>query len=70
MSTALDFRAKLMIVVLVALVILAILSERAGAQISPPFVPTPTVSPLPTVRPMPIQACLIIPCVYLPLIHR
>lgn len=71
MSTALDFRTKLQIAILVVLLIIALLGERAGAQISPPFVPTPTLSPLPTVRPMPIPACVIVHCLaYLPLAHR
>lgn len=71
MSTALDFRTKLMILILVVLVIIAALGERAGAQISPPFVPTPTLSPLPTLRPMPIPACAIVRCkAYLPFAAR
>lgn len=71
MSTALDFRTKLQIAILVVLLVIALLGERAGAQIGPPFVPTPTVSPLPTVRPMPIPACVVLHCLaYLPLVHR
>lgn len=75
MSTALDFRTKLQIAILAVLLAIALLGERAGAQISPPFVPTPThtptASPLPTVRPMPIPSCVVIHCLaYLPLVHR
>lgn len=75
MSTALDFRTKLKIAILAVLLVITLLGERAGAQISPPFVPTPThtptASPLPTVRPMPIPACVVIHCVaYLPLAFR